>query len=84
MLVSLPLLQNEVIVHLRFKQMRNYLVALMMAVGTPMMVMGECLTLRTLTGRGWGACGGGCRHRAVQAAEQLKHYYPAHRQGYIS
>lgn len=35
---------------LRFKQMRNYLVALMMAVGTPMLVMGE----RVLMGWGWG------------------------------
>jgi len=33
--------QNEGILHMRFKQMRNYLVALMMAVGTPMLVMGE-------------------------------------------
>jgi hypothetical protein len=41
LLLLLLLLQNEGIVSLRFKQMRNYLVALMMAVGTPMMVMGE-------------------------------------------
>lgn len=41
LLLLLLCCQNEGIIHMRFKQMRNYLVALMMAVGTPMMVMGE-------------------------------------------
>jgi pullulanase/glycogen debranching enzyme len=33
--------ENGGVLDMRYKQMRNYLVALMMAIGTPMMVMGE-------------------------------------------
>lgn len=35
---------NEGILNMRFKQMRNFTLALMVSQGTPMMVMGECLS----------------------------------------
>jgi pullulanase/glycogen debranching enzyme len=33
--------ENSGVLDMRYKQMRNYLTALMMAIGTPMIVMGE-------------------------------------------